>query len=83
VGAAVSPCHFEEDIMANQNQQQPRQGSPGRQNQNEERREAPSKQPEQEEQIKRGQAGREADPESELEEGDRRERELEDEGDVD
>jgi hypothetical protein len=75
--------------MANQKQQRQGQGNPGRQNQGGgERREAPGEQqpsrPEREsdQPIKRGQ-GREADPESELEEGDRIERERDDEGDVD
>jgi hypothetical protein len=74
--------------MANQRQQRPGQPNGGNQNGGE-RREAPggqrSPEPEKtaDEPVRRGQAGHEADPESELEEGDRTERELEDEGDVD
>jgi hypothetical protein len=68
--------------MGNQKQQQPRSGAPGRQNTDEQRREAPSKDREFDDDIKRG-ASHEADPESELEDGSRREREVDDEGDVD
>jgi hypothetical protein len=72
--------------MANQKQQQ-RPGQPGREGEGGERREAPggerSPAPEREDEpVKRGQ-GREADPDAELEEGDRVERELDDEGDLD